>query len=694
MSNTMKHEETVHVNEIARTAKGTVQWFLDKENTGDAASHSITHNNRLTLFINGEEGFASIAADIQQAKKSIDLCCWGFDPAMELVRGAGSANALWPRGTTYGDMLIEAGKRGVQVRLLVWLAPKPTSFSAVYVDLLNPMNLPGWTHDTNYFAPAIKQDKVGDINALKILEEHRKANQPPNKLKRMIGFKADSDSSVARKARSAYCSRWFRAGRGLDGSFTNISVRHRDGNAEKIGLSMGSERIRPDQTEWIAMTQYGTHHQKTILIDYAVNDGKDAVGYVMGLNSVTDYWDTVDHAIEDTRREDGSGRDRELAESVQPLTPAAGTLAKAPGADPDAGFRTFKPYRDYACRIQGGALISVHKNFESAWLRTFFKEGDKLHDFAQSEEDKTATPAALRRKPKTGNSSVQIVRTQPEESDKTIKDMYFQATSIAVDVGGYLYMENQYFQYEEWAQRVITHAKEKAALWKSAARKKGKSLEDMPALHVFIVIPVAERGQMVPRTYDTLATLGQQGGMTGQSGLVTEANEKARLEKKTLPNVVQHANTITKPNAALLEGNGLRIVTSMLQTSGSCIDLKGKRRMRYREIYIHSKLMLINDSFFTLGSANINQRSMAGDSELNMGCNDRKLAEGLRKRIWSQLSGKNIDGGSVSQSDLISTFESWVDLRNENRKKKLHGKPMIGFLLPVEDNRKSTIRLG
>jgi phosphatidylserine/phosphatidylglycerophosphate/cardiolipin synthase-like enzyme len=138
----------------------------------------------------------------------------------------------------------------------------------------------------------------------------------------------------------------------------------------------------------------------------------------------------------------------------------------------------------------------------------------------------------------------------------------------------------------------------------------------MPFLHIFIVIPVAEREQMVPRTYDTLAALGHQEGMTGQSALITKANEEARLKNEKRPDVVRHANTIVAPNAQLLEGNGLRIVTSMLQTSGSCVDLKGVRRTRYREIYIHSKLMLISDSFFTLGSANMNQRSMAVDSEL------------------------------------------------------------------------------
>jgi phosphatidylserine/phosphatidylglycerophosphate/cardiolipin synthase-like enzyme len=192
----------------------------------------------------------------------------------------------------------------------------------------------------------------------------------------------------------------------------------------------------------------------------------------------------------------------------------------------------------------------------------------------------------------------------------------------------------------------------------------------MPFLHIFIVIPAAEREQMVPRTYDTLAALGHQEGLTGQNALISKANEEARLKTEKRPDVVRHANTIVAPNAQRLERNGLRIVTSMLQTSGSCVDLKGVRRTRYREIYIHPKLMLINDSFFTLGSANMNQRSMAVDSELNMGCNDRKETESLRKRIWYQLSGESFDGGSAKEAELKIIIKKWGDLQIFNRSLK------------------------
>lgn len=673
MSNHMKHAEKFHIDEVTRTAKGTVQWFLDKRNKPD--DHPITHNNRLKLFICGEEGFASIAADIENAKESIDLCCWGFDPGMELIR----ADGLWPRGVTFGDLLIAAGERGVRVRLLVWLHPVLATAGSFYgTGIVNPKNLPGWTHDTFFFGLTLKQRAVSEINAQRTLVRHREPY-----LKRAGGrandIALDDQIAIADKARKEYCCNWFRTARGMNGRFKNISVAYRVADTEAIKRNLASETGRIDNSESIGFTQAGSHHQKTILIDYAHQDGAHAVGYVMGLNSVTDYWDTADHKIEDGRREWGD--DREEKEAVQTLKP---------DDTADTGFRSYKPYRDYACRFEGGgALIAVSKNFESAWGRATVQADNPARKFIEKEVEKKAVPLKLLRPARKNDASVQIVRTQPEEDDKTIKELYFQATDIAAAVGGYIYIENQYFQYEEWAQRLVQQCKAKAALWRSAATKSGKSMEDMPVLHVFVVAPVAERDQMVPRTYDTLATIGQHGGMKGQQEMIDK--ETAKGSKS---DVVVHANDIKKPAVKQLEVDGLRVVASMLQVSDSCRDLKGKMRMRYREIYIHSKLLLTNDSFFSLGSANLNKRSMSSDSEMNFGTNDRAWARYLRQNIWAKLSGGKFDGGSVRQSELADTLETWAKLQSDNRDKKQASNRMKGFLLPFEDNRSSTLRLG
>jgi phosphatidylserine/phosphatidylglycerophosphate/cardiolipin synthase-like enzyme len=225
--------------------------------------------------------------------------------------------------------------------------------------------------------------------------------------------------------------------------------------------------------------------------------------------------------------------------------------------------------------------------------------------------------------------------------------------------------------------------------------------------------------QMIPRTYDTLATLGQQGGMTGQVKMIEEANEKERARAQgtaskqpflrnvadrvasvpqALTDVIPAANAINKPSTLVLEKTfGLRVCVAVLN---ACEFNQARRQWRYREIYIHSKLLLVDDGFFTLGSANLNQRSMAVDSEINVATNDPNHATALRKRIWSQLTGGKYDGGNATPPEIKNTFFDWVDLMNENRNRQKSPstapkkKQMEGFIVPLRDERSSTIRFG
>lgn len=56
------------------------------------------------------------------------------------------------------------------------------------------------------------------------------------------------------------------------------------------------------------------------------------------------------------------------------------------------------------------------------------------------------------------------------------------------------------------------------------------------------------------------------------------------------------------------------------------------------DIYVHSKLMIIDDEFVLLGSANVNQKSMTHDSELDVGIVDADgmFAKDLRKALWAE----------------------------------------------------------
>lgn len=64
-----------------------------------------------------------------------------------------------------------------------------------------------------------------------------------------------------------------------------------------------------------------------------------------------------------------------------------------------------------------------------------------------------------------------------------------------------------------------------------------------------------------------------------------------------------------------------------------------KRGWCYKPIYVHAKVAIVDDAWFTVGSANLNGRGMEGDSEINAQVRDPDLARALRLRLWSEHLG-------------------------------------------------------
>jgi len=272
-----------------------------------------------------------------------------------------------------------------------------------------------------------------------------------------------------------------------------------------------------------------------------------------------------------------------------------------------------------------------------------------------------------------------------------------------------------YKQGEKAVGYLLAVRKKVIAGWNRNCAKIGKDAEDIPFMHVFIVIPVPEVEQMIPRTYESLAPLGQQEGMTGQVEKIEKTNETFKLHQaaskqvfgdavdrrasapKPVPEVVSTANKTFKPTALILENTyGLRVCVAVLN---ACEFNKTRYKWRYREIYIHSKLLLVDDGFFTLGSANLNQRSMVADSEINLATNDPKHAIALRKRIWSQLATEKNNGGDATPKEIWETFDNWMTLMKKNKDRQKSKSPfaidkkMDGFIVPLDDGRSSTIRV-
>lgn len=84
--------------------------------------------------------------------------------------------------------------------------------------------------------------------------------------------------------------------------------------------------------------------------------------------------------------------------------------------------------------------------------------------------------------------------------------------------------------------------------------------------------------------------------------------------------------------------------------------------------YVHSKVMMIDDVFLIQGSANINLRSMAFDSEIAIALQDTDqggVISAMRNYLWS-LHTANKEG--CSDNDIKKTFVAWGFLLDDNSK--------------------------
>ena len=108
-------------------------------------------------------------------------------------------------------------------------------------------------------------------------------------------------------------------------------------------------------------------------------------------------------------------------------------------------------------------------------------------------------------------------------------------------------------------------------------------------------------------------------------------------------------------------GRGIVSVYS-LYTSG---PRAGKRPFTYRPTYVHAKVAIIDDEWCTVGSANLNDRGLVTDSEINAVVRDGDMARNLRIDLWAEHLA--LPREQVAQADAHALADhAWVDRAAEN----------------------------
>ena len=294
------------------------------------------------------------------------------------------------------------------------------------------------------------------------------------------------------------------------------------------------------------------------------------------------------------------------------------------------------PWHDAHSMIEGPAAGDVELNFRERWNDVV--ERHHLDDELLVQEHPSAPPLE-------SVSLIQIARTIPEHTYsflpriiRGISQLYANALSNAQR---FIYLENQYF-------------------W----------------LHAYYGIDIPFLGRDSPEMEHNIHELGSalRRGATVAFVLPDHPNVGRAFTDAALTLLLDEAQE------AVTQG---RLQVFCLATSTNIDGVE-----HYRPIYVHAKVAIIDDLWSTVGSANLNNRGMRDDTEMNVATLNAELAQDLRLLLWAEHLGL------LSQDDFF-TFE--LHLRHQPQKtddqrsskllqylKETLGDPYVGLRLMID----------
>jgi phosphatidylserine/phosphatidylglycerophosphate/cardiolipin synthase-like enzyme len=105
------------------------------------------------------------------------------------------------------------------------------------------------------------------------------------------------------------------------------------------------------------------------------------------------------------------------------------------------------------------------------------------------------------------------------------------------------------------------------------------------------------------------------------------------------------------------------VLRRLQKAGGDRVAVYSERRSAEQSIYVHSKLMIVDDRWLTIGSANTNPRSFFLDAEVNIVVTDPKMAQDLRTALWIEhLLNLDPTAPSKQAAKVLADFKSKISL--------------------------------
>jgi phosphatidylserine/phosphatidylglycerophosphate/cardiolipin synthase-like enzyme len=107
-------------------------------------------------------------------------------------------------------------------------------------------------------------------------------------------------------------------------------------------------------------------------------------------------------------------------------------------------------------------------------------------------------------------------------------------------------------------------------------------------------------------------------------------------------------------------------------------------------IYIHAKIAIVDDDWFTLGSANLNEHSLFNDTEMNIVAHDPGLARRTRLRLWAEHL--EVSETEIPSDPVEAVDELWKPISKEQLERRNAGLPLTHRLVRLPHVSKRSAR--
>ncbi|MGX4996741.1 phospholipase D-like domain-containing protein [Enterobacter hormaechei] len=399
----------------------------------------------------------------------------------------------------------------------------------------------------------------------------------------------------------------------------------------------------------------------------------------------------------------------------------------------DASIQPRMPWQDYQVKIEGPAVDDLVRNFVSRWNSYW------VH--SKENELQTDKPVLTWRAGYTssqpGKCQVQVLRsaslgmrmqehngTQEVREPAMKQDDILRAMNQLIhNAEHYIYIENQFFvsafgepsvpdnaPYSPEAKEIARLDRIKAVATKLVYGDSDKQPVNQIAqwlgdriknviyarythdFHVCIVLPVHPEGKLDDGAVMAQVHLTRQTLVSGSKSLLNRVRQalwvRQQLDEdpranwsKLIPALEKRCETEKKYEEISFEACAKYVTLLNLRGYAELAAYPDKKIAVTEQIYVHSKLMIVDDRYVLVGSANINERSLQGDrdSELAVLISDteggynnidgsgiqspyRAFARDFRKKIWTKLLGD----AAGEYSDFLekpAKAENWQKIR-------------------------------